>query len=81
MLPSGGVLHSARPVAARDPRGFMWERALWLGAKYTGPAHKDSAREDYVDLWFLNKECANDPILTQEVATGDYKEYWTQNVM
>ena len=25
-----------RTVLARDPRGFMWERALWLAGKHTG---------------------------------------------
>ena len=35
-LPSSSVLLSVRTVAARDPRGFMWRRVLWLPGKHTG---------------------------------------------
>ena len=43
-------------------------------------AHLDSATEKYEVLRFLKEECANYPILTQEVVTGDNEEYWA-NVM
>ena len=41
-------------------------------------AHKDSARENYVVLWFLREECESYPIPTQKVVTGDNKEYWAR---
>ena len=43
-LPSGSVLHLVTTVAARDPRGFMWERALWLAGKHTGFHVSENAR-------------------------------------
>ena len=32
--------------------------------------------EFFMKFFGLKKECANYPILTQEVVTGDNKEYW-----
>ena len=34
-LPSGKVRPSVRTVVVRDPRGFMWKRALWLARMHT----------------------------------------------